>query len=41
MKDFHARRARALGMGGPERLAKRRAEGRLNGHRLANWPTKF
>ena len=30
MKDFEARRARARAMGGPERLAKRRAEGRLN-----------
>jgi methylmalonyl-CoA decarboxylase subunit alpha len=30
MKDFEARRARAQGMGGPERVAKRRAEGRLN-----------
>jgi methylmalonyl-CoA decarboxylase subunit alpha len=30
MKDFRARRDHARGMGGPERLAKRRAEGRLN-----------
>src|SRR3990170_6450559 len=30
MRDFEARRARARAMGGPERLAKRRAEGRLN-----------
>ena len=30
MKDFEARRARARAMGGPERLARRRAEGRLN-----------
>src|SRR3984893_12609412 len=30
MKDFEARRERARSMGGPERLAKRRAEGRLN-----------
>ena len=30
MKDFEARRERARGMGGPERLARRRAEGRLN-----------
>jgi methylmalonyl-CoA decarboxylase subunit alpha len=30
MKDFEARRRRARGMGGPERLGKRRAEGRLN-----------
>ena len=30
MKDFHARRATARGMGGPERLARRRAAGALN-----------
>src|SRR5499425_1841504 len=30
MKDFEARRERARGMGGPDRLARRRAEGRLN-----------
>src|SRR3970040_2338676 len=30
MKDFEARRERARAMGGPERLARRRAEGRLN-----------
>ena len=30
MKDFEARRERARSMGGPERLARRRAEGRLN-----------
>src|SRR5260370_12272994 len=30
MKDFHARRAAARGMGGPERLARRRAAGALN-----------
>ena len=30
MKDFHARRAHARGMGGPERLARRRAAGALN-----------
>jgi acetyl-CoA carboxylase carboxyltransferase component len=30
MKDFHARRAKARGMGGPERLARRRATGSLN-----------
>ncbi|HTY79548.1 MAG TPA: carboxyl transferase domain-containing protein [Candidatus Bathyarchaeia archaeon] len=30
MKDFEARRRHARGMGGPERLAKRREEGRLN-----------
>ena len=30
MKDFHARRAKARGMGGPERLARRRAAGALN-----------
>lgn len=30
MKDFHARRERARGMGGPERIEKRRAGGRLN-----------
>ncbi len=30
LKDFYARRDRARGMGGPERLAQRRAEGRLN-----------
>ena len=30
MKDFHARRARARGMGGPERLARRRAVGALD-----------
>jgi len=30
MKEFHARRATARGMGGPERLARRRAAGALN-----------
>ncbi len=30
LADFQARRARAVGMGGPEKLAKRRAEGHLN-----------
>src|ERR1700730_10730053 len=30
MKDFEARRERAGGVGGTERLAKRNAEGRLN-----------
>jgi acetyl-CoA carboxylase carboxyltransferase component len=30
MRDFEARREHARGMGGPERLARRRAEGRLN-----------
>ncbi|HUG36718.1 MAG TPA: carboxyl transferase domain-containing protein [Candidatus Limnocylindrales bacterium] len=30
MKDFRARRDRARGMGGPERLARRQAEGKLN-----------
>ncbi len=30
MKDFHARRAKARGMGGPERLARRRDAGTLN-----------
>ncbi|HYE92463.1 MAG TPA: carboxyl transferase domain-containing protein [Terriglobales bacterium] len=30
MRDFHARRARARAMGGPARVAKRAAEGRLN-----------
>ncbi len=30
MKDFEARRERARAMGGPERLARRRADGRLN-----------
>jgi acetyl-CoA carboxylase carboxyltransferase component len=30
MREFEERRARARGMGGPERLARRRAEGRLN-----------
>jgi acetyl-CoA carboxylase carboxyltransferase component len=30
MQDFHARRARARAMGGPERVARRAAEGRLN-----------
>jgi acetyl-CoA carboxylase carboxyltransferase component len=30
MRDFHARRAKARGMGGPERLARRRAAGALN-----------
>jgi len=30
LKDFKNRRERARGMGGPERLAKRAAEGRLN-----------
>ena len=30
MKDFHARRAKARGMGGPERLARRGAAGALN-----------
>ena len=27
MRDFHARRAKARGMGGPERLARRGAAG--------------
>ncbi len=30
LKDFRARRDRARGMGGPERLARRAAEGKLN-----------
>lgn len=30
LKDFKNRRERARGMGGPERLAKRASEGRLN-----------
>jgi methylmalonyl-CoA decarboxylase subunit alpha len=30
MKDFHARRDRARAMGGPDRVSRRRAEGRLN-----------
>jgi methylmalonyl-CoA decarboxylase subunit alpha len=30
LKDLERRRAKALGMGGPEKLAKRRAEGHLN-----------
>ena len=30
MKDFHAGRAKARAMGGPERLARRRDAGALN-----------
>lgn len=45
MKDFHARRAKARAMGGPERLACVLAQARLRSavgrHRLAGWPTEF
>jgi len=45
MKDFHARRAKARAMGGPERLARfltqARTRSAIGRHRLAGWPTKF
>jgi hypothetical protein len=45
MKDFHARRAKARAMGGPERrtrlLAPARTRSAVGRHRLPGWPTKF